>query len=345
MIELTMLEKYTDRERSILKIVIEDFIRTAAPVASVRLKESYDLEISPASIRNTLHHLEKVGYLEHLYTSSGRVPTDSGYRLYVNELMGAPNDLTKEVSLIMKELAEVSHSVEEILQVSADALAELSRLFGFIVWSSTGESILTDLELLKLSTGKLLLILGFEYSSIESVMLDITTEVKESHLDLIRSILRERLLGLKEEELRKSVSERLKDSEVSDSEIIRNVMENAHTYFRVSDKTVLSTSSKERLLANPEFRDSEEMQAIVAALDDEHVITRSIEKLGCTNVSIGSENLEAALRRCSFVISQFGGDSFIGHLGVLGPTRLDYRKVQGLVNSFSNYLPTVIDVY
>ena len=339
---LTLSEKHANRELSILKIVIEDFIRTASPVASLRLKESYGLEISPASIRNTLHQLEEIGYLGHLYTSSGRIPTDSGYRLYVNELMGIPKDASSEISQFMGELASVSCTVEEILQISADSLAKLSSLFGFVIWSPLGDSTLTDLELLKLSSGKLLLILGFEFSSIESIMLDVTTELNESHLDLVRSILRERLLGLKERDLRKTVPDRLRESELSNSEIIRNVMENAHSYFRVNEKTLLCTSSKEQLLENPEFSNSEEMQAIVSALDDEHVITRSVEELGCSTVAIGKENLETALRRCSVVISQFGGDSFMGHLGILGPTRLDYRKVQGLVNSFSRHIPTLI---
>lgn len=344
MVGIAKPDRRVDRERSILKIAIEDFIRTAAPVASVRLKESYDLHISPASIRNTLHHLEMVGYLEHIYTSSGRIPTDSGYRLYVNELMGEPLVFSKEVSGIMNELAEVSNSVEDILQISAEALAELSKLFGFVVWSSTGESILTDLELLKLNSGKFLLILGFEYSGVESIVLDVSTEVKESHLELVRAILRDRLLGLKEGELQKSVPERLKDSEVSNSLIIKNMIANAHAYFKVNDKTFLCTSSKERLLANPEFSNSEEMQAIVAALDDEQVITKSIEDLGDSSVAIGKENLVATLRRCSVVVSHFGGENFTGHLGILGPTRLDYRKAQGLVNSLSSILPTVFDV-
>jgi heat-inducible transcriptional repressor len=84
------------------------------------------------------------------------------------------------------------------------------------------------------------------------------------------------------------------------------------------------------------------MQAIVSALDDEHVITKSVEDISCATVAIGKENIESALRRCSVVISQFSGESFMGHLGILGPTRLDYRKVQGLVNSFSRHLPKLI---
>ncbi len=339
---LTLSDKHANRELSILKMVIEDFIRTAAPVASVHLKKSYGLKISPASIRNTLHQLEEVGYLGHLYTSSGRIPTDSGYRFYVDELMETPKYSSSEIIQFMDELAEISCSVEDILQVSADSLAKLSKLFGFVIWSPLGDSTLTDLELVKLSSGKVLLILGFEYSSIESIMLDVTTEVKDSHLDLVRSILRERLLGLKEGDLQKTVPNRLRESELSNNEIIKDVIKNAHSYFRVNEKTLLCTSSKEQLLENPEFSNSEEMQAIVSALDDEHVITKSVEDISCATVAIGKENIESALRRCSVVISQFSGESFMGHLGILGPTRLDYRKVQGLVNSFSRHLPKLI---
>ena len=114
------------RAREILKMVIEDFVRTAHPVASKRLKEEYSIELSAASIRNTLHSLEEVGLLGHIHTSSGRIPTDFGYRYYVDELLESRMASESMQQIAMDELAAASSNVERLFQITANSLAELN---------------------------------------------------------------------------------------------------------------------------------------------------------------------------------------------------------------------------
>lgn len=121
----------TDRERTILKMVIEDYIVTAHPVPSARLKQKFHVNWSPATIRSVLHTLDEAGLLDHVHVSSGKIPTDSGYRFYVEELMDRVSESGRLKATIVNELLAVARNVDKILEITADTLARVSRLFGF----------------------------------------------------------------------------------------------------------------------------------------------------------------------------------------------------------------------
>ena len=202
--------KANERDRTILKMVVEDFVQTAHPVASKRLKDEYSLTLSSASISNTLHGVEEVGLLSHLHTSSGRVPTDIGYRFYVDELLQsmAPSNSVRQIA--MKELTAASSNVDRLLQITANSLAQLSNLFGFAVLETEEESELTDLDLVKLSSGQVLMVVGFKSEKVRTVLLNLSLDIKDSLIDMINSLLKERLIGLTVSEITETIGDRLK---------------------------------------------------------------------------------------------------------------------------------------
>jgi len=335
----------TDRERDILKLVVEDYIQTASPVPSKRLKERFNVALSPASIRNTLHALEEEGFLDHVHTSSGRVPTDFGYRFYVDELIDLISGTEKIKSRMMEELSTVALNVDEILQVAANALAQISNLFGFAYLSSNRNAKLTDLDLVSLSSGYMLLILGFQSDQIKTVVLNVAVDVRDSHMETVASVLRERLVGLTIQEIRQTIAERLKDQDIFSNEIVQVIIDNAEVYFSTLSTNTIFTSQKDYLLQNPEFNSAGKMQSIVTALDDDLLLVQSLpaaDSKGETEVVIGSENRSAAFQNCSVVAGTFEHGELVGRLGIIGPTRMSYRDAQLLVNTF---ISIVTDVY
>ncbi|MFQ6676555.1 MAG: heat-inducible transcriptional repressor HrcA, partial [Fidelibacterota bacterium] len=291
----------TDRERTILKMVIEDYIETAHPVPSARLKQKFHVNWSPATIRSVLHTLDEAGLLDHVHVSSGKIPTDSGYRFYVEELMDRVSESGRLKATIVNELLAVARNVDKILEITADTLARVSRLFGFAFLDLGTSAVLTDLELVPLSSGQLLLVLGFESRHVKTVVLTISARIRESQLETITSVLRERLLGLSIGQIQSSIGERLQDDEVFSSEL-QVIVKNARAYFSPAESPRILISQKDFLLENPEFSDKEEVQSLVSVLDDSRALLKSVSGTSPqreeTQLSIGKENREAALRHC-----------------------------------------------
>lgn len=344
---MTKFETKSDlsqRGKNILKYVIEDFIETAAPVPSIRLKNKFQINLSTASIRHTLHSLEGVGLLDHLHSSSGRIPTNLGYRFYVDELMEIEPLLENEILHFKRELEEVAFNVEKILQKTADSLSAISYLFGFAFFSLYQNIVLTDLDLVLLSSGKILLILGFQSDNVKSIILELGSEIRSSQLVFTASILRERLLGLSIEEIHQTIGDRLKESEVSKDELVSFLIRNVNSIFITEEQGKVYTSNKDLLLQNPEFNESQFIQSVVSVLDkDEFFIQSLSNELGEmeTESLIGQENEEEAIQDCSIVTSKFKLGDLNGRMGIIGPTRMAYRQAYAVITLLTNVLKQV----
>ncbi|MEE9166062.1 MAG: heat-inducible transcriptional repressor HrcA [Candidatus Neomarinimicrobiota bacterium] len=335
------LESPTEREQAILKMVVEDYIETAIPVPSVRLKKKFRVSWSPATIRKALQTLESSGHLNHIHTSSGRVPTDHGYRFYVDELMEAAEESNLLKLQILEELSTVASSVDQLIQVTANCLAQVSNLFGFVLLSSNEKARLADLQLVPLSSGSVLLVLGFQSQQIKTVILNPSVEVKDAHVNTVASVLRERLLDLTIDNIEKTIGERLKGQLVYESDIVQILIENREEYFSPFASQNLCTSQKSFLLRHPEFSKSDRLQSIVSALDNQETLFNSLSSYADrsrTLTFIGEENSVEALRNCSVVSRRFRIGDVGGRLGVIGPTRMDYHDVHGLVKTFSSVM-------
>ncbi len=328
----------TDRDRTILRMVVEDFVQTAHPVASKRLKDEYSLNLSPASIRNTLHGLEEAGLLSHLHTSSGRVPTDTGYRFYVDKLLEVPVPPNALRQMAMNELAAASSNVDRLLQITANSLAQLSNLFGFALLEAEEESELTDLDLVKLSSGQVLMVVGFKSEKVRTVLLNLSIEIKDSLMEMINSLLKERLVGLTVSEITATIGDRLRGRSLFDSELVQVIVENADEYFALSTEDELFVSSKDHLWQHPEFSDPSDMQTIMHALDDAETIRVSAALPTAdsdTILAIGGENSADTMHDCSVVTRSIRDGKKAITFGIIGPTRMNYREVILLLDVFA----------
>ena len=232
-----------DRENLILKTTIEDFISSGVPISSQKLYQRYFHSISPATIRNTLAALEKKGLLKHMHTSSGRLPTDTGYRYYVDTLIQDNTSMIDEFDNVSNKLSAVADNLEDLLQATALMLGKISRLFGVVMVSHQQRSILTDIELVQMASDRIMVVLALKSGFLRSVVLNLDLAIKDSVLEIINQALKDRLLGLSLDEIQDTILDRMRETDVYDHEIVQVLIQNSDKHFVISGDKLIYTSS------------------------------------------------------------------------------------------------------
>jgi len=331
------------REQRVLKAVVEDYIQSNVPIGSNFLKKNHTFNCSPATLRNTMASLEKKQLLMHTHTSSGRIPTDLGYRYYVDYLMEQKDIGLNHLRNVENELASVSTNLTELLQTTAAMLSKISHLFGVSMILQFDRSILKEIELVSLSTDRVMVVLGMKSGMVRSIVLNLDVSVKASDLDNVTVLLKEKLLGLTLKEIQDSIILRMKDSPLSHNEIIQILLTNPKEHFSIPENQTIYTSSTMNLLDQPEYQRVENLQKTLVAIDSENITRYFNTFLNKKNdyLFIGKENLDNIYDDCTIVTNVFGGSSFHGQIGIIGPTRIPYAKITGILNHFSEIMNRV----
>jgi heat-inducible transcriptional repressor len=336
-------EELTGREKSILRCIIQQFILTAAPVGSRYISKKDYIGLSPASIRNIMSDLEEMGFIDHPHTSAGRIPTDKGYRYYVDSLMEIQKLKAFEKSLISKKL-EPFQQADELLSIASKILSSITNQVACVLYPKLDTGILEQIRLVPLTSKRLLVVVSIKSGLVKTITLELTVEINESHLNEVQSLLSERLSGLKLSEIRKTFSERFKDIQSEDKPIITLFLDSADkifTDFKTNEKVVISGTSN--IFRQPEFDNPERFQGIIELIEDKNIIVHIFEKksddpIGEVLVSIGSENEARELEDYSFVKKEYSVDDVTGTLGIIGPKRMEYSKVMAIVDYMANIL-------
>ncbi|MCH7763663.1 MAG: heat-inducible transcription repressor HrcA [Candidatus Marinimicrobia bacterium] len=331
------------REQRVLKAVVEDYILSNVPIGSNFLKNNHTFNCSPATLRNTMASLEKKQLLMHTHTSSGRIPTDLGYRYYVDHLMEQDDYRLNHLENVENELASVSTNLTELLQTTAAMLSKISHLFGVTMILQFDRSILQDIELVSLSTDRVMVVLGMKSGMVRSIVLNLEVSVKESDLHKVADLLQEKLLGLTLKEIQDSIILRMKDSPLSHHEIIQILLTNPKEHFSIPENQTVYMSSTMNLLNQPENQHVENLQKTLIAVDSENITHYFKTFLNKKNnyLFIGKENLDDIYNDCTIVTNVFGGSLLHGQIGIIGPTRIPYAKITGLLNQFTEIMNRV----
>ena len=332
-----------DRENMILKTTIEDFISAGVPISSQKLHNRYFHSISSATIRNTLATLEKKGLLKHMHTSSGRLPTDSGYRYYVDKLIPDNTSMIDEYDNVSERLSAVADNLEDLLQATALMLGKISRLFGVVLVSRQQRSILTDIELVQMASDRVMVVLALKSGFIRSVVLNLDLAIKDSVLKIINQVLKDRLLGLSLDEIQDTILDRMRETDVYDHEIVQVLIQNSDKHFVISGDKLIYTSSFSQLLDYPEFHEIERLQALMALFNEESLEGYFDKYLmaDSENLLIGEEMGDSNFTDCSIVTNPFGNASIRGQMAVLGPTRLPYEQIKTILTNFTEIIGNV----
>ncbi|WP_335869307.1 heat-inducible transcriptional repressor HrcA [Bacillus sp. 2205SS5-2] len=324
----------TDRQLLILQIIIDDFIRSAQPVGSRSLSKKEDIVFSSATIRNEMADLEELGFIEKPHTSSGRIPSEKGYRYYVDHLL-SPHTLNKQdMQKIQSVFAERIFEMENVVQKSAGILSELTNYTTIALGSLVRENRVKKLQIIPLNQETAIAIIVTDTGHVENKMFTLPPGIDSSDLEKMANILNERLIGIPLVELHdkiyKEVAVLLKQHiqrydlvllSISDA---LNLPSNEKLYF----------GGKTNMLNQPEFHDLNKVKKLLHMIEHEQGIYKLISQLpNGIQVKIGKENDSLVMEDCSLISASFSvGSNQVGTIAILGPTRMEYSRVISLLN-------------
>lgn len=340
-----MDRELTQRERAILKYIVQDFIMTANPVGSRYLVKKYGLGLSPATVRNVMADLEEMGYLTHPHTSAGRIPTDKGYRFYVDNLLQLEK-LTVEEQLAIKRAVENKLEIEEILKDASKLIGRISKQISIILSPQLGEGILEKIELIEVSSNKILVVLSIQSGFIRTIILEVPSEISRTHLEAVNAILNERLSGLTLRQIRDTFAERIRDIQNEYFNLMHIFLDSADKiFYDFYDVEKIHIGGANEILLHPEFSKPENFRNIIDLIENEDIIIRllqTIARVGKVTVSIGSENFEERLRGYSLITSKYRVGSVTGTIALIGPKRMNYAKMIPIVDYATKVLSGVL---
>lgn len=337
-----------EREKNILKCVVQNFILTANPVGSRIISKKYDIKLSPATIRNVMADLEEMGLIFHPHTSAGRIPTDQGYRFYVDSLMEVSELTSYEKKSIEKELTSEVEDREELLQITSRILSKISSQLSLVSYPRIINSTLEKLQLVTLPHKVLMVILSLRSGFIKTISLELPVEIDSQKLDAVQSILNERICGLSLLEIKNSFTERFKDLKNEKTGVVRLFLSSLNKIFQEPmevDKVHISGVTN--ILKSPEFKELENIQGVVELLEDKEMILHVLDKAKEIPeeevlVSIGAENKLSKLQDYSLITAYYKSGDTDGILGVIGPRRMNYSKMIAVVSYISKLLTEVL---
>jgi heat-inducible transcriptional repressor len=340
----------TDRERQVLEAVVRTYVASAEPAGSRTVSRSYDLGVSAATVRNTMSDLEEKGYLFHPHTSAGRIPTDLAYRFFVDRLMEplALSDLERES--LEREVGLVgSSAIERLVMQATRALSLISNELGVAVAPRLEDAVLEKLELIQVSSSKVLLIATIRGGVVRTIYVDLAIEVPQETLVQITLALNERLAGSSLQDIRRTLPDRLRGVARGEpgEELINIFVQSGADLFdmRSLDVTQLHLGHTSVLAAQPEFETGERLKGLIELTEQHDLLAEAVgsrEHGGRLRITIGGENDSSILSDFTLVTAEYRVGDLKGVIGVIGPTRMPYEKVVTIVDYTSTLVTRVL---
>ena len=325
-------ENLTDREKQILSNLISYYILTADPVGSRAIASKFRMGISSATIRNTLQDLEELGLVKQPHTSAGRVPTDLGYRVYVDYLL-KPEKLTdKEKEGIKSSILREGRGINEILGQTCKVLGDISQQLGVSIAPRFEEGVLRRLELIPVADERIMVVVVVQSGLARSVIIEIETTISEPSLREVETLLNERLAGLTLGEIRRTISKRLADVS-GRGRLINMIVDSKDKIWRDHRSGDIHIWGADNLVRQPEFSDPVRISELVKVLGDSSALTDFLDEAREEGlfITIGKESKFHQILDCSLVTSSYRVGNISGTIGVIGPTRMPYSKLVSVV--------------
>jgi len=334
----------TDRQLLILQVIVDDFIRSAQPVGSRSLSKKEEISFSSATIRNEMSDLEELGYIEKTHTSSGRVPSEKGYRYYVDHLL-SPQVLNQhDVSIIQSIFAEKLFEFEKIIQRSAKILSELTNYTSIVLGPAVSVNKLKRIQIIPLNKDTAVAIFVTDTGHVENRTFSLPATVDPSDLEKTVNILNDRLAGVPLEDLNDKI---YKEVAMLLRQHIHNYDLMLHTIadsLKMPSNEKLFFGGKTNMLSQPEFHDVAKLRSLLTMIDQEEWIYNLIRNDSAgIHVKIGRENNNSVMDNCSLITATYSaGAENLGTIAILGPTRMEYSRVISLLQFFSKDLTAVL---
>lgn len=342
-----MAEELDERAKDVLKAVVDDFITSGEPVGSAQLTRRSEFEVSPATMRSVLAELEELGYLEKPHTSAGRVPTDRGFRFFVDSLLQLRDPSQKDRDLIQSGLAQ-STAVEDRLQEAGRVLHNLSHHAGVVLIPRPSSLTLQRIEFVRLSGGKMLAILVGQGGQVQNKLLSVDLDVTPDELGKAAAYLNELFAaGIPIEDVRGRILHEMAAERTQYDELAQKALKLGAAATDVSSSERVVIEGTGSFLETREFaEDVKRMRLLFKALDEKHKLLALLDRVQRgreMQIFIGAESEFSAQGDVSVIASPYGaGETVLGTVGVIGPTRMDYQRVIPLVNFTAQVLSRVL---
>lgn len=338
---------FEQRRKKILELIIEAYVLTASPVGSEMVSRKLRSSLSPATIRNIMGELEDAGLIEQPHTSAGRVPTDHGYRVYVDSVMDIRHLPPEEIRQMETLIQPPELEVEQLLERASALLAELTQQAAFVVAPTVKQSTVKQVELVPLGVRRLLCVLVGNEEMVASHVVEVEEPLTRDEAAALARFINTELVGLAFNELLASLERRM----LAESESFYHMIKRSLHILQHA----LSTEPDERLwvegasyvVSQPEFsRDPRKAHALLKGLDAEETLLERVRQDVATDgvrVRIGREVQVPGLDGCSYVTAPFAiGEEVVGGIGALGPTRMDYPRVRSLVEGMGRCITELL---
>lgn len=342
--------KLNERKIRILEAIINDYIATAEPIGSRTIAKKYNLGISPATIRNEMSDLEELGYIEQVHTSSGRVPSQRGYRLYVDNFM-KQRELTGEELNFLKNAISLNVSrIEYLMEQTAKALAMLTNYTTVVTEPKDKKSAvkIKHIQLIPIDEKAIALVIVTDNKAIKNHIIKVSREPEVDELNRISNSLNAELKGMSLESFSAISINHILERFSSYQELIAKVIKAIITTIQEEEVVHLYTSGVRNILGFPEFSNVEKAKSIFQALEEKEMLITLLGK-GDENdeervqILIGGENKLDELKDCSIVRAKYKYNNSYGKIGVIGPTRMNYSQTVSVINEIVKTLDSAIN--
>lgn len=337
-----------ERKRKILQAIIDEYIGTAEPVGSRAISKKQNLGLSSATIRNEMADLEEMGYITQPHTSSGRVPSDAGYRFYVNQLMQRYQLGMEEIARLQNELEEKVNQLEKIIRRAGLITSALTDYTTVVTAPSQSDEKINKIDLVSIGARKVMLIVVTHRvrNQIMTADIDAQTCIK------LAEILNRNLCGLSGDEITfekiKALEEEIRVRLDIHTKVLINIMNFVYETITAPEDTEIYVNNTKSILKYPEYRDVDKAREMMNFLEDKENLKRLIGSSNEDGISakIGTENNLEVLNDCSLVTVNYSlGEKVVGKLGVIGPKRMNYAKVFASLDLISNEIDRLLEYY
>ncbi|GJG88475.1 heat-inducible transcription repressor HrcA [Gemmatimonadetes bacterium T265] len=351
-----MHSELSDRERRVLAAVIQSYVATAEPAGSRMIARKFGLNVSPATIRNTMSDLEEKGFLFHPHTSAGRVPTHKAYRVYVDALIHVPALEAADQDRLSEHLATAPaagqvDTIDAILRRAAQSLGVLTQELGVAVGPQLDAAALRQIDLVRLASDRLLVVFTLDRGAVRTVFVEVPGEIADDAVREVARVLNERLAGRTMAELRGTLAERLRDAPpTADAADLLNIFVAGAGPLIEPDAgpgaPALVMGQPSLLADQPEFASGPEMRRLLELTETREdlarLLTRRAGHTAGLSITIGSEHDDPRLAPFTVVTAEYRAAGLSGVIGVIGPTRMPYEKVIALVSHTSRLVSDLL---
>ena len=334
-----------DRKIRILEAIINDYIQTAEPIGSRTIAKKYGLGISSATIRNEMSDLEDMGFIIQPHASSGRIPSDKGYRLYVDRLMRRRELTESEAGYLRRIIANNINQIDYMMQETARAIALLTNYATIVSEPSVKKTRIRHIQFVPVDEHSFVMVLVTDSKVVKNHIIYLDKSPDEETLRCLSNLVNENLHDFSLDDLDNEIVNKLAAQACKNEEVVIAVMKAVVDVIQSEDDVQIYTSGIKNILSFPEFSDVEKAKAMFQALEEKDLL---ITLMGRNNsekiqVVIGSENQLALLEDCSVIKANYnvGGQNF-GSIGIIGPKRMDYSQVVSVLGGILTHINAVI---